>query len=124
MTYHIKILYLFQLLAVTITIFVLVNGRPQGNPAAPATPLASAPPNVSLVKNERKCLDDKGNYAYDIELSDGTKLIQMGNTEAPGAGEDESSVVIKGSYSYIAPDGTPVSITYIADKSKKDLGLV
>jgi len=109
---------------------LLVVGRPQapvanaGTPAVAAAGAATtankAPTgNVSVVKDARDPLDGKGAYKYDIELSDGTKFEQEGATEAPGMGETEPSVVIKGSYSYVSPDGTPVNIMYIANKGKK-----
>lgn len=89
-------------------------GRPQTAPATPvaaaaATAGAPAPPPTgnssaaTYLKDDRTPLDDKGSYRYDIELSDGTKLTQEGNTEAPVAGDNETFIVIKGSYSYTAP---------------------
>lgn len=58
----------------------------------PATPKG----NITLLKNENTPLDAKGSYSYDIELSDGTKLIQSGHTEAPEMGQTDSSIVIEG----------------------------
>ncbi|CAL8109075.1 unnamed protein product [Orchesella dallaii] len=96
-----------------------ISARPQdanaAAAAAPATGEKSA--NITLLKNDVKPLDGQGSYSYDIELSDGTKLVQSGHTEAPGMGETESSIIIEGSYSYVAPDGKQISITYIADKN-------
>jgi len=106
-----------------------------GNPALPVHPTLSssgshsgvgstdsksANPNagVTFIKNEVKPLDGEGNYSYDIELSDGTKLVQMGHTVAPAGGADSTDsggLVIEGSYSYVAPDGKMISISYIAD---------
>jgi len=95
-----------------------ISARPQDANAA-AAPAAGekAAANITLLKNEVKPLDGQGSYSYDIELSDGTKLVQSGHTEAPAMGETEPSIIIEGSYSYVAPDGKQISITYIADKN-------
>lgn len=77
-----------------------VTARPQEITAAAGEQTTPAPgghkSNVTFVKNEVMPLDGKGSYSYDIELSDGTKLIQSGRTEMPEMGETESSIVIEG----------------------------
>ncbi|XP_021957411.1 cuticle protein CP14.6 [Folsomia candida] len=112
---------MFKVILITASMALIAFGRPQQAPPAAAAAGSSAPATgnssaATFLKDERQPLDDKGSYKYDIELSDGTKLQQEGNTEAPGAGENETSIVIKGSYSYTAPDGTPVNVMYIANK--------
>lgn len=52
--------------------------------------------NVTLLKSDIVPLDAKGSFSYDIELSDGTKLMQAGHTEPPSMGETEPSIVIEG----------------------------
>ncbi len=99
--------------------FLVALGRPQAPPASSnALPPSGNASATTFLKDDRSPLDSKGSYRYDIELSDGTKFMQEGNTEAPAAGDNETNIVIHGSYSYISPEGKPISITYIADKSE------
>lgn len=87
-----------QIAAVCVAVLICqVAGRPQipvNNLAV--QPIAKTDANITLIKNEVAPLDGKGAYSYDIELSDGTKLIQSGHTEAPAQGETEPSLVIQG----------------------------
>ncbi|XP_021964587.1 endocuticle structural glycoprotein SgAbd-8 [Folsomia candida] len=110
-----KMLKIAQIsLVVTIVLLEVVSGRPQ--PSLGAALSGGKAKEVSVLKDHREPLDAKGNYKYDIELSDGTKLAQEGRTDPPGPGETEGSLVVKGSYSYNSPDGTPVHVSYTADK--------
>ncbi|KAG7299466.1 hypothetical protein JYU34_016427 [Plutella xylostella] len=95
--------------------------------AAPALPVRSAAfashaqvKNVNynnegeavIVRSENEILPEGFNYAYEtgngiFAESSGT-LKRVDNTEA---------VVVRGSYRYVAPDGTPVEVRYIADEN-------
>jgi len=123
------------------------NGQPpnaQGGPTGPAGPAGpthpdaphGAPGNASastIVKSEFVDNGD-GSFKWGFETSDGFKAEQTGETAPPGparagkaldggaegaGAEDEEGggEIIKGSYSYNAPDGQVISVTYIADKN-------
>ncbi|XP_031640900.1 cuticle protein CP14.6-like [Contarinia nasturtii] len=52
------------------------------------------------------------NYAY--ETSNQIKASESGQIKQVGS---ESAITAQGEYSYIAPDGTPVKLSYIADEN-------
>ncbi|XP_042218158.1 cuticle protein AMP1A-like [Homarus americanus] len=54
---------------------------------------------------------DDGGYQLDMETGNGIKVSESG---APGA---EGAIASSGYYSYTAPDGTPVEVTYVADEN-------
>ncbi|CAH2237016.1 flexible cuticle protein 12-like [Pararge aegeria] len=55
-----------------------------------------------------------GSYSYQFELSDGTKQEQVGELKNEGVvGQAE---VVRGSYSWVAPDGYNYIVTYVADE--------
>jgi len=85
--------------------------------------------NSSILKNE--FVDDgAGNFRWAFETSNGIKaeqtgvpgLVRSGNAAADGKvpknetteSEEEGGAEISGSYSYIAPDGQMISVTYTA----------
>lgn len=47
---------------------------------------------------------------------DGTQAQAQGYLKNAGV-KDQEAETIQGSYSYTAPDGTPISVTYIADEN-------
>ncbi|XP_023952893.2 flexible cuticle protein 12-like [Bicyclus anynana] len=55
-----------------------------------------------------------GDYSYQFEQSDGTKQEQVGELKNEGVvGQAE---VVRGSYSWFAPDGYTYKVTYVADE--------
>lgn len=48
------------------------------------------------------------------ELSDGQKKEESGTIINPG--QENEGIAIKGSYSYVAPDGQTYSVNYVADE--------
>ncbi|EFA03332.2 flexible cuticle protein 12 [Tribolium castaneum] len=56
-----------------------------------------------------------GGYSFGVETSDGFRHDQTGEIVNPGA-EDES-LVVRGSYSYVGPDGVVYTVEYIADEN-------
>ena len=57
----------------------------------------------------------EGSYSYGYETENG---ISQTETGAPSAqGETGPVVTNQGSYSYTAPDGTPIQVTYVADEN-------
>ncbi|XP_014208513.1 endocuticle structural glycoprotein SgAbd-8-like [Copidosoma floridanum] len=56
-----------------------------------------------------------GSYSYSFETGNGIKVEEQGHVKDLG-GEHEA-MQVKGSYSYIAPDGTPIKVSYTADEN-------
>ncbi|KAF5283347.1 hypothetical protein FQR65_LT13896 [Abscondita terminalis] len=55
-----------------------------------------------------------GSYRYSYATADGQQVQAEGVLKSLGPGVEVP--VVTGSYSYTAPDGTPVSVTYVADE--------
>ncbi|XP_050700850.1 cuticle protein AM1159-like isoform X3 [Eriocheir sinensis] len=55
-------------------------------------------------------LEEDGRYNLEVETSNGISVAQHGSPDGP-----EGAVVKSGSYSYTAPDGTPVHVKFVAD---------
>lgn len=55
-----------------------------------------------------------GSYHYSFESEDGQGVEQTGHVKNFGK---EVKVTAEGSYHYIAPDGTPIKVKYIADEN-------
>lgn len=52
---------------------------------------------------------------YSYETDNGIKVDVQGYLK--NAGTENEAQAIQGSYSYYAPDGTPISVTYTADEN-------
>lgn len=76
--------------------------------AAPSTPQDTT---VTKLVND---VDAKG-FQYNLETSDGTSTNAQG--ELKQVDKDNSAVVVKGSFSYIASDGQQYTVTYVADEN-------
>lgn len=50
-----------------------------------------------------------------FETSDGTSRQEQ--AELRNAGTDQEAIVVRGSYSYVGPDGTQYVINYVADEN-------
>ncbi|KAG6448617.1 hypothetical protein O3G_MSEX005590 [Manduca sexta] len=57
--------------------------------------------------------DGIGSYRFAFEQSDGNKREEQG--DVINAGTDDESIVVKGSYSWVGPDGVTYTVTYVAD---------
>ncbi|PSN37147.1 Endocuticle structural glycoprotein SgAbd-2 [Blattella germanica] len=57
-----------------------------------------------------------GSYAYSYQGGDGTTAQESGFLKNAGQRDLEAQTV-QGSYSYTAPDGTPITVTYTADEN-------
>ncbi|CAG9769046.1 unnamed protein product [Ceutorhynchus assimilis] len=58
-------------------------------------------------------LTAEGNYNWSFELADGTKAEQVASVKTV---DEEKVEDIKGSYSYVDPDGNTHSVQYIANE--------
>merc|ERR1719337_304878 len=63
---------------------------------------------IPILRDDRVAEDD-GRYNFDVETANGIVLAESG---APG---DDGAINSAGSFSYTAPDGTPVLVQYVAD---------
>ncbi|CAH0699905.1 unnamed protein product [Spodoptera exigua] len=76
--------------------------------------VAAAPQDIDIIKYNVNN-DGLGAYNFEYEQSDGTKFDQTGEVRNPGS--EKEFVVVKGSYSWIAPDGHAYLIEYVADEN-------
>ncbi|KAE8573245.1 larval cuticle protein 1 [Halyomorpha halys] len=85
-------------------------------PAPPATyrqiPLTPRP--VAILRQSQDTNFD-GTFSYGFQSEDGTAVQVSGNQVALGA--DEPGQAASGTYSYIAPDGTPITTNWYADET-------
>ncbi|XP_071442458.1 endocuticle structural glycoprotein SgAbd-2-like [Hetaerina americana] len=56
-----------------------------------------------------------GSYAYSYQTGNGISASERGFLKSPGT--QLEAQVAQGSYSYTAPDGTPITVNYIADEN-------
>lgn len=59
-----------------------------------------------------------GSYQYNYASADGSRQEARGFLKNRGV-KDLEAQVVQGSYSYTSPDGTPITVTYIADENGK-----
>ncbi|KAK9888823.1 hypothetical protein WA026_001046 [Henosepilachna vigintioctopunctata] len=72
-------------------------------------------PFVPIVSQTNEINPD-GSFRYGYVSGDGQQAEAQGFLKNAGARNAEAEV-IQGSYSYTAPDGTPISLRYIADEN-------
>ncbi|XP_047527290.1 endocuticle structural glycoprotein SgAbd-5-like [Vanessa atalanta] len=80
--------------------------------APPAQRAVSSPQGIQIVQYDSDN-DGLGNYNYNFELSDGTKRDEQG--ELRNAGAENEFIAVRGSYSWVDPDGVSKTVLYIAD---------
>ncbi|XP_026462753.1 endocuticle structural glycoprotein SgAbd-2-like [Ctenocephalides felis] len=61
-------------------------------------------------------INPDGSYQYGYSTGDGQQAQEQGYLKNAGNPEAEAQVM-QGSYSYTAPDGTPIEVRYIADEN-------
>ncbi|XP_063587490.1 cuticle protein AMP1A-like [Penaeus indicus] len=66
--------------------------------------------NVAILRDDR-LIDDEGKYNFDFETANGISVSESGSP----VGED-GAINSAGSFSYTAPDGTPVHVEFVADE--------
>uniref|UniRef100_A0A2H1WSQ4 SFRICE_036472 n=1 Tax=Spodoptera frugiperda TaxID=7108 RepID=A0A2H1WSQ4_SPOFR len=79
--------------------------------------VAAAPQNVQDVQILRYDLnnDGLGAYNYAFDQSDGTGHNEDG--EIRNAGSEDEFVAVRGSYSWVGPDGVKYTVNYVADEN-------
>ncbi|XP_071447979.1 endocuticle structural glycoprotein SgAbd-8-like [Hetaerina americana] len=92
---HTKVVMLLATLA-------LASARPQQEP-------------IPIVRQEADVGFD-GTYKYSYETGNGIVAEEAGFLKNAGVPEQEAQVA-QGTFSYTAPDGTPITLQYIADEN-------
>ncbi|XP_034249970.1 endocuticle structural glycoprotein SgAbd-2-like [Thrips palmi] len=59
--------------------------------------------------------DDIGNYRFNFETENGIRQAEQGVVTNPGSNSE--STAKQGNVAYTAPDGTPISLSYVADEN-------
>ncbi|XP_066597326.1 larval cuticle protein LCP-17-like [Prorops nasuta] len=80
--------------------------------AAPADPTTTP---VAILKQSVDGPNPDGSYQYSYETANGIQAQEEGHLK--NVGTEEEALEVQGGYSYTAPDGTPVQITYVADEN-------
>nr|CAD7461002.1 unnamed protein product [Timema tahoe] len=82
----------------------------------------AAPPQVKLAPNEPipivsqfNVVNEDGTFQNGYESADGTRAESSGGLKSLGPQEDAQ--VIKGTYSFLAPDGQTYEVAYQADEN-------
>ncbi|XP_049866249.1 uncharacterized protein LOC126366948 [Pectinophora gossypiella] len=61
-----------------------------------------------------------GTYSFSFSTADGKQAQESGylkDAYIDNAGEPQGTQVVQGSYAYVAPDGTPIQVSYVADEN-------
>ncbi|KAH8342512.1 hypothetical protein KR059_010752 [Drosophila kikkawai] len=74
---------------------------------------APAAPEATVLRSDSDVRPD--GFSYALETSDGTSKQEQG--ELKNAGAENEAIAVKGSYSWVAPDGQTYTVTYIADEN-------
>ncbi|KAJ8920786.1 hypothetical protein NQ315_004927 [Exocentrus adspersus] len=74
----------------------------------------SAPQNEIKILSQDQDVGVDGNYRWSYETQNGISAQESGS---PKTLPDQEAEGVQGSYQYIAPDGTPIKLSYIADEN-------
>lgn len=102
---------------VILALVAVAAGAPQAaEPRAAAASHASAQQSADATAETLKSVSDVGpeSYSYEYETSNGIKANENGQLKQIG---EEKGMAAQGGYSYTAPDGTLISVTYVADEN-------
>ncbi|KAK4326472.1 hypothetical protein Pmani_002998 [Petrolisthes manimaculis] len=99
----------FVILA-TLAAVALAAPKPDYTKAAARSALDSSE-EIAILRQDL-VMEDDGRYNLDVETANGIFVSQSGTPEGP-----DNSVVKSGSFSWTAPDGTPVVVTFVADEN-------
>ncbi|KAK9721338.1 Insect cuticle protein [Popillia japonica] len=72
--------------------------------------------NVVPIVSETNEVNPDGSYSYSYQTGDGQQAQAQGYLKNAGA-KDAEAEVAQGSYSYTAPDGTPIQVNWVADEN-------
>ncbi|XP_045446200.1 endocuticle structural glycoprotein ABD-4-like [Melitaea cinxia] len=69
---------------------------------------------IAILKQEFDQQAD-GSYVYSYETENGIKADETGNLKKASSPDSNDVIVAQGSFSYTAPDGTVINLSYVAD---------
>ncbi|CAF4778049.1 endocuticle structural glycoprotein SgAbd-5 [Pieris rapae] len=95
-------------LLVVLGLVVVVSAAPQAQRQVPS----ANPQEVQILRFDTEN-DGLGTYRFALEQSDGTKKEEQG--ELKNAGTDDEAISVRGSYTWVGPDGVTYTVTYVAD---------
>nr|XP_027239251.1 cuticle protein AMP1A-like isoform X1 [Penaeus vannamei]XP_027239252.1 cuticle protein AMP1A-like isoform X2 [Penaeus vannamei] len=98
------------LLALTVVAAADVpqNGYSLPDPSTRGVPEVA---DVVPILRDDRVQEDDGRYNFDIETGDGITASESGSPDGP-----EGAIVASGKYSYTAPDGNLIEVTYVANE--------
>ncbi|XP_017474698.1 PREDICTED: signal transducer and activator of transcription C isoform X2 [Rhagoletis zephyria] len=85
------------------------------SPISPLTGIGAQ--NYVPITAYQNDLNYDGSFSYGYASADGTTAQAQGYVKNLGLGEDVEAQVVQGSYSYTSPEGTPITVRYIADEN-------
>ncbi|KAF7414904.1 hypothetical protein HZH68_003393 [Vespula germanica] len=69
--------------------------------------------HIAILRQSKDTAPD-GSYSYSYDTENGISVAEQGRPKNIGPAQIEE---VRGQYSYTAPDGTPILVTYIADEN-------
>lgn len=101
------------LIALSIALFAAVHAAPQSSGTTPVP-----------ILSENSNLQPDGSFQFAFQSGDGVQVQNQGTLKeievqkADGSGTEKEQVIVQsGSYSYQAPDGQQITVTYTADEN-------
>ncbi|RZF33382.1 hypothetical protein LSTR_LSTR011916 [Laodelphax striatellus] len=98
-----------------LSAFAFVAAAPQFRGNQPQQPQQPSSPVIAIVRQAQDGPNYDGRFNYQYETENGIQTAASGDLK--NAGTPDEALVIQGSYSYTAPDGTPITVTYVADET-------
>ncbi|XP_014204519.1 flexible cuticle protein 12 [Copidosoma floridanum] len=74
-------------------------------------------PDVYLLKETPSNNIGIDGYTFGFEQSDGQKREESAQVEFRGPKPEDAIIRVRGSFSYVAPDGNTYTVSYIADEN-------
>ncbi|KAG5345666.1 CUD2 protein, partial [Acromyrmex charruanus] len=87
--------------------------QPQSQPQYNTQYTSPAKPFIGI-RSQHKDTSPDGSYTFNYETENGISVSESGYPQVGPQGQTE---VVQGSFSYHAPDGTPITIQYTADEN-------
>ncbi|EGI60084.1 PREDICTED: endocuticle structural glycoprotein SgAbd-2-like [Acromyrmex echinatior] len=87
--------------------------QPQPQPQYNTQYTSPAKPFIGI-RSQHKDTSPDGSYSFNYETENGISVSESGYPQVGPQGQTE---VVQGSFSYHAPDGTPITIQYTADEN-------
>ena len=80
-----------------------------------AVALAQSEKEAQIIRQDYQ-LNEDGSFQSDVETSNNIVSTRTGQSQ-PGNEPETGSYTMSGEYSYTAPDGTPIRVTWVADEA-------